>query len=190
MTEQKPLTTTPLPVRLRVEDYLLLDRSGAFEGYGKTELIGGEVFYMNAQHRPHARAKIEMYDALRAALLTLGSQLRPMVEVTIAMPPQDAPEPDIVLTSEPDGEGPVPLESVALVVEIADTTLVSDLGLKAEVYAAHGVPEYWVVDLRGGVVHQMWQPTNEGYAARLESQIGKPILAVTVAGLKVTPAHP
>ena len=41
MTEMVPLTTVPLPVKLRVEDYLLLDGSGAFDGYGKTELLDG-----------------------------------------------------------------------------------------------------------------------------------------------------
>ena len=61
MTEMVPLTTVPLPVKLRVEDYLLLDGSGAFDGYGKTELLDGEVVYMNAQHRPHARIKSRLF---------------------------------------------------------------------------------------------------------------------------------
>ncbi len=41
MTEQVPLTTSPLPYRLTVDDFLRLDEAGAFEGYGKTELIRG-----------------------------------------------------------------------------------------------------------------------------------------------------
>jgi len=48
MTEQGVFNTSPLPVRLRVEDYLLLDESGAFADYHKTELIDGEVLFMNA----------------------------------------------------------------------------------------------------------------------------------------------
>ena len=55
MTEMVPLTNVPLPVKLRAEDYLLLDEAGAFMAYRKTELLDGEVVYMNAQHRPHAR---------------------------------------------------------------------------------------------------------------------------------------
>ena len=55
MTEHRPLNIAPLPVKLRVDDYLLLDSEGAFEEYRKTELIGGKVYYMNAQHRPHDR---------------------------------------------------------------------------------------------------------------------------------------
>ena len=37
--------------------------------------------------------------------------------------------------------------SAALVVEVSDTTLGYDLTVKAELYAAAGVAEYWVLDL-------------------------------------------
>lgn len=36
-----------------------------------------------------------------------------------------------------------------LVVETADTTLASDLDEKKRLYAALGIPEYWVVDIKG-----------------------------------------
>jgi Uma2 family endonuclease len=140
MTEMLPLNITPRPVKLRVEDYLLLDRSGAFEEYTKTELIEGEIWFMNAQHRPRAYVKMELYDRLRDALRALNSRDRPMIEVSIDIPPHNAPEPNIVATSEPVGEGLVPLNSVALVVEVSDATLDGDLGRKAALYARHGIP--------------------------------------------------
>jgi len=39
-----------------------------------------------------------------------------------------------------------------LVVEIADTTLDSDLDQKKHLYTALGIPEYWVIDAQGGQV--------------------------------------
>jgi Uma2 family endonuclease len=36
-----------------------------------------------------------------------------------------------------------------LAAEISDTTLASDLDEKKQLYAALGIPEYWVVDVRG-----------------------------------------
>jgi Uma2 family endonuclease len=188
MTEHLPLNTEPLPVKLRIEDYLLLDRSGAFDAYAKTELIEGEIYFMNAQHRPHALAKMEIYDGLRDGLRTIGSALRPIVEASIAIPERSAPEPDIVLTSEPLGEGLIPLASVALVVEVSDTTLATDLGRKAALYARHGIPEYWVAGLGGRTVHQMWGPGEEGYAERREVKFGEPIQAATIEGLTVKTA--
>lgn len=40
----------------------------------------------------------------------------------------------------------------SLVGEISDTTLTSDLDEKKKLYAALGIPEYWVVDVRGSQV--------------------------------------
>ncbi|WP_294358162.1 hypothetical protein [uncultured Sphingomonas sp.] len=68
MTEQVPITNVPTRVKLRVEDYLSLDRDGAFDGYGKMERIDGEVTYMNAKHRPHARIKSRLHTALSVPL--------------------------------------------------------------------------------------------------------------------------
>lgn len=119
------------------------------------------------------------------ALGALDTGLAVMVEATVAMPPHNAPEPDLILTSEPDGEGPIPLASVQMLIEIADSTQRHDLGTKADVYAENGVPEYWAVDLKAGVLHQMWVPTAEGYAPRSEVTLGGPIEAATIGGLAV-----
>ena len=161
-----PLNTAQLPVKLRVDDYLVLDRSGAFADYAKTELIGGEILFMNAQHRPHALLKMRIYDRIRDALHNASAGLVPLVEASIALPPHDVPEPDIVLTSEPEGDGLIPLASVALVVEVSDATLDFDLGHKAALCARHGIAEYWVADVRTRAIHQMWRPTGEAYAER------------------------
>ncbi|UAK22890.1 Uma2 family endonuclease [Sphingomonas nostoxanthinifaciens] len=185
MTEQQPLNITPLPLKLRVEDYLLLDASDAFADYGKTELIDGEIFFMNAQHRPHARLKSRLAVALDAALGKIASRLEMMIEPSVAMPPHSVPEPDIVLTAEPEGDGPVPLASVALLVEIADATLANDLGKKAALYAQNGVPEYWVVDVAARRVHLLWSPADSVFRERAGVAFGETITAMTIVGLRV-----
>lgn len=138
---------------------------------------------MNAQHRPHARMKGLVYQALLKALSELETGLDVLIEATVAMPPHSAPEPDLILTSEPDGDGPVPIASVRLLIEIADTTQNNDLKLKAGVYAENGVPEYWVVDLKKKLVHTMWAPEAGGYGERGKVELGERIEATTVAGL-------
>jgi len=185
MTEIVPLTIEPLPVKLRVEDYLTLDELGAFEAYGKTELIDGEIVYMNAQHRPHARIKSRLYRLIADALDQIGSDLEALIEGSIAMPPHNVPEPDISLTAEPEGKGLIPLGSLALVIEVADATVANDLGRKRRIYAREGVPEYWVVDVNKAVIHQMWAPAGESYAEHREIAFGTRIAAATVAGLAV-----
>ncbi len=48
-----------------------------------------------------------------------------------------------------------------LVGEIADTTLASDLDEKKRLYAALGIPEYWVIDVRGRVMAFRLQPDGQ-----------------------------
>ncbi|MFA5967934.1 MAG: Uma2 family endonuclease [Sphingomonas sp.] len=185
MSEVVPLTRTPRAVKLRVEDYLALDAMGAFDAYGKTELIEGEVVYMNAQHRPHARIKTQLLVRLANALEKLGSNLEALVDGSVAMPPHNVPEPDISLTDEPEGPGLIPLASLALVIEVADTTLRNDLGRKQRIYAREGVPEYWVVDIKKSVIHQLWSPGEKAYGKVLKITFGNPITAVTIPGLTI-----
>jgi len=179
------LNDTPLPVKFRVEDYLLLDASGAFDHYAKTELIEGEIVYMNAQHRPHAYAKTQLLLAVTEVLKRSGSRYAALVEGSIEMPDDSVPEPDIVLTSEPFGEGLIPLASVGLIIEVADSTLANDLGRKARLYAMKGVPEYWVVDVKGERVHQLWSPRDADYIQRREVRFGDHLTAVTIPDLTI-----
>jgi Uma2 family endonuclease len=53
---------------------------------------------------------------------------------------------------------------VLLVVEVADSSIEYDLGRKARVYARHGIPELWVLDLRAGRLVVLRDPTPRGYA--------------------------
>ncbi|OQW76538.1 MAG: hypothetical protein BVN32_08950 [Proteobacteria bacterium ST_bin14] len=174
----------PGKYRLRVEDYLTLDASGAFEG-ARTELIEGEVIVMSPQYRPHGMVKMRLYDAVREALIAIESPLTAVVEFSLTIDGHSLPEPDIMLTNEPMGEGAVPLASVALVIEVAGPTLKGDLGTKARLYATAGIPEYWVADVEAKVIHQMWAPEGEAYAQLREVGFRERIEAVTVAGLVV-----
>jgi Uma2 family endonuclease len=187
MTQIEPLNIVrPLP--LRVEDFLLLDDGGAFADYGKTELIDGAVVFINAQHRPHARIKMHLYNALRDTLKRTGSPYTVFAEATISMPPHNAPEPDLVLTNEPNGEGPIPLMSVALVAEVADATLANDLGTKARIYGQNGIAEYWVADVQDRVIYQHTQPSVDGYAKRVQHPFGADLASVALPGLTISTA--
>jgi Uma2 family endonuclease len=175
----------PQPVKLTVEDFLRLDETGAFEAYAKVELIEGVIVAMNAQYSAHARSKTVLLRRLADAVDAHMPGFEAWVEVAVAIPPRNMPEPDIVVTSSVASRKPVALETIALVVEVADTTAAYDLGQKALIYAASGVPEYWVVDLEGRFVHQMWAPAPAGYAERRETPLGARVEAATIAGLAV-----
>lgn len=185
MTELLPIDARARRAKLSADDFDLLDRHGAFAAYRKTELIDGDIYFVNAQLRPHGMVKMELYDVLRDALKALGSPYRPVSEFTLALSSTDRPEPDIMLTSEPRGEGYVPAASVPLVIEVSDTTLRTDLGRKLRQYAKCGVPEYWVADVKGRIVYQMWSPVEKRYDHRREVKFGEPLVSIAVSKLEI-----
>ena len=180
--------TSPHVARLTARDFLLLAESGAFEQYAKAELIEGEIFVVNAQYRRHARVRGQLKRLFEDALAGRSDGLGVLDECSVAFDDASIPEPDIVLTHEPDGEGPIPLPSVRLIVEVADTTLAQDLGRKQHLYARHSIPEYWVADLAARRIVRMWAPEGERYTQSDEWELGSRVDSATTVGLRVETA--
>lgn len=189
MTAEQLSWEQPRPLKLGVDEFVLLWDAGAFDCYGKTELINGTIYVMSPQHSPHFKAKNRLFRRLADACDRLGRGLEAWSEGSVEMRPDSVPEPDIFVTSEEPFGKLVRLDTVALVVEVAAATLDRDLGEKAELYARHGVPEYWVVDLDGRLLHQLWRPGADGYAERRRSALVERVEAVTVPGLGVETAE-
>lgn len=177
----------PRVMRLRVDDFLVLNDAGAFQDYAKVELIEGEIFSMNAQYSRHALTKSRLAVLLSLALRDKAMTIEAIIELAVRLSDDSMPEPDIVLTCY-KGDGPVPLDTLALVVEVADTTLDFDLGRKRALYARHGVPEYCVVDVEGRTVHQHWSPDGDSYVQSRTLAFGEPLVAATIDGLSVPTA--
>lgn len=186
MTEQTHLPTVSAPFRFDVDQFLALCGQGLFDDYAKTELIDGEIVVMNAQHSRHARVKTRLAVRLSNALAALGSPFEPQSEVSVRISEGSLPEPDIVLTTF-RGDGVVPVETVALVIEVSDTTLEADLGRKADLYAAGGIPEYWVVDLNEDrvLLHANPHEDGSGYDGQLDVLFGTVLRTESLEGLSV-----
>ncbi len=185
MTAIRPVAM-PRPLKLTLDDFALLHEAGAFEGYSKVELIEGVLYTMNPQRTRHAYAKTQLAFRLYASLQELGADLFPLIEGTIAMPPRSAPEPDIAIGRiGPGASGYVPLSSIALVIEVSDTSLRYDIGKKKQLYASQGVPEYWVFDLGRRKIHQFWSPAGAAYSESRTKDMDETIESVTIAGLRV-----
>ena len=173
---------------LRVEDFLMLQESGAFTGDQKTELIEGEVLWMNAQYVRHAYAKSLLHLAVDRGLAAIASPLVAIVEASVALPPFDMPEPDIAITEIPVRGGVLSVNAVALIIEVADTTQRFDLGRKAFMYARNRIPEYWVCDLIDSVIVRHWCPGTAGYEQCDRVAIGDEVHSATIDGLIVATA--
>lgn len=188
MNAPLPDLNVPHPHRFTVNEFEKLCSSGMFDEVAKTELIEGEIFCMNAQFSRHARVKSTLLVELTLALRGMKSELTAISEVAVRLSDNSMPEPDIVLTSY-TGDGAVPLDTVALIIEVSDTTLNHDLGRKADLYAASGVPEYWVVDVTENRVLMHSAPKDGDYPGQWDIPFGETLHSLTVDGLSVESRH-
>ncbi len=121
-------------------------RLGLFRPDERLELIGGEVVQkMSPQESPHATSVQLAEEALRLAFQQ-GHAVR--VQLPLALGEHDEPEPDVavVVGAIRDYEEEHP-RSAVLIVEVADSSLRTDRGAKAGLYAGAGIGDYWIVNL-------------------------------------------
>lgn len=184
--EDEPENDASQPIKLRRQDYFLLCNSGTLETREKTELVDGRVYAMSPQYRRHGFIKDELAYRLRRALEDAQSTLHVATEQSVAIDLFSEPQPDIILTNDPAGDGPIPHASVAMPVEVSVSTVSFDLIDKAKVYARSGVGEYWVVDVDDRIIHQMWTPRDEHYRDRRTMSFGEHIGAMTLSGVTIS----
>lgn len=57
---------------------------------------------------------------------------------------------------------PIPGD-ILLIIEVADTRVAYDRDVKIPLYACHGIPEVWLVDLEDRRLHVYTSPSASGY---------------------------
>lgn len=150
------------PLLISREQYRQLGDWGFFDGR-RVELLHGEVVEMSPQGWPHALAKGNTADVLRAVFAGAG-----WVSEQSPYPTAGSdPEPDVAVIPGRRQDYMDHPTAALLVVEVADTTLDRDTTVKAEMYATAGVADYWVLDVVGRelLVYRDPQPTPDGGAA-------------------------
>ncbi len=157
--------------RLKRSEYDVLVEQGAFEGE-RVELLFGEIIEMSPQKPPHSAITQRL-----AKLLTLA--LRGIAEVQSHSPivgaEESEPEPDVAVFTPEGVFGLDHPTHVHLVVEVAHTSRLRDLGVKRRLYALTGIPEYWVIDVAKREVHVMREPSEIGFRTTQTYPVGSGI---------------
>ena len=118
--------------------------------------------------RPHVDAATLLQDWLTQVLGARFVNPEAPIDVAPEDNPTNEPVPDLIVPKRSFSKflsaSPQP-EDLDLVVEVADTTLVFDLTVKAALYARAHIVEYWVLDVaaRQLIVHRY--PTSGGFAS-------------------------
>ena len=135
------------------------------------ELRDGQLVVREAQGDPHALAIELAHKALRTAF---GAQWHVRVLLPVALDEESEPVPDISVA--PGGSEATP-SRLALVVEIAMSSLALERDFKGSFYARGAVPEYWIVNLNGRVLEVYREPGPDasalyGWAYRVALTLG------------------
>jgi Uma2 family endonuclease len=139
----------------RVEYDTMIDK-GVFRSDERLELLGGELVVREPHGGPHAFAIELAHKALRTAF---GPEWRVRVLLPVALDEESEPEPDVSVARGPLRHGSEPKPSrLALVVEIAASSLALERDFKGSLYARAPVPEYWIVNLNGRVLEVYRDP--------------------------------
>jgi len=137
--------------------------AGIFGEDAHVELIEGELVQMAPIGSLHA-GKLERLRRLieRAA----GSSVLVFSQNPVVLGQDSEPQPDIaVLQPRADGyetAHPRP-EDILLLIEVADSSVQYDRDIKIPLYARHGIPEVWLLDLQEKRLEVCHEPENGEY---------------------------
>lgn len=163
----------PRPYRWSWDRYMQAAAAGAFDGR-RVMLIDGEVLQMSPMNDPHAHGIVLTYYALSAVF---GAGFTVRVQMPMRLLGAHDPEPDVLVLAGGPRSNPTHPTSALLVVEVADSSFDYDTQDKANLYAAAGIADYWVVDVAGQALFVFRDPTPEpsarfGHTYRNRSRLG------------------
>jgi Uma2 family endonuclease len=155
-TQIRPLTSA---------EYYQMMESGIIREGERVELISGQIFTMAAKGTRHTVATTRLITELPTLI-----QRRAIVrcQEPITLPNNSEPEPDIAIvrlrSDDYIDSHPTP-KDIILVIEVADSSIRFDRDIKAPLYAATGISEYWIVNLIDDRLEIYRQPEGDIYTS-------------------------
>jgi Uma2 family endonuclease len=140
-------------------EYERMVEVGILEEDDRVELLRGQLVTMSPVGWQH-----------EAVIEWLNEQFVRQIDPSLAVRPQLAfaadewsqPQPDLAVRRKTPVLREHPTE-LLLVIEVSDSSLRKDRGLKLRIYATAGVPEYWIFDLKHECVEVYTRPRGETY---------------------------
>jgi Uma2 family endonuclease len=154
--------------RFSVGEYQRMIDTGVLAEDEHLELLDGAIVPMSPTSPRHAAHVARLGEMLRSVL---GSQAQVREEKAIVLEPASQPEPDLAIV-RPRGDfyasSHPRAADVLLLIEVADTSLERDRGVKLAIYGGAGIRVVWVLDLPGDRLWIASEPYAGGYRAIAE----------------------
>jgi len=166
-----------------VEQYYRLAEVGVLKPDDRVELIEGEIIRMSPIGTGHAACVRALHVAFNDLF---GKKYLASIQSPVRLDDFSEPEPDLALLKPRDDfyaeRHPIP-EDVFLIIEVADTTVLTDRNVKIPLYARFGIPESWLVNLPQKVIEVYSDPTDGHYRNQLKFEKGETLMSPTVPDL-------
>jgi Uma2 family endonuclease len=157
----------PTRRRLDTDVYYRMAEAGILTDARHVELIDGEIIDMAAIGSPHAAVTNRLARRFARALRDEATLVN--VQSPLRLDPYNEPQPDLMLLRSRDDDYRASHPSAAdvlLLVEVSETSLVYDRGIKLALYAKFEVPEVWIIDLPGSAVEIYRESKDGAYVLR------------------------
>lgn len=175
---------------LTVADYHRMGEAGILTEDDRVELIEGELIAMSPVGSDHSGT---VNTLTRMLVRAVGDRGVVAVQNPVQLDDRSEPQPDFaILKPRPDDyrqATPRPGD-VLLIIEVANSSLAYDRAVKRALYARHGIPEFWIVNLAAAEVEVCRVPGGDQYTEL--SHVGRggvlqpallPGVAIPVSGL-------
>ena len=160
----QPAFSLPLPApeevfRITVDRYDRMVESGLLGEDDPIELLNGVMVWKMPKKPKHSTVS-RRCERMIERLIPPGWHVRK--EEPVRIPDYDEPEPDIAVVRGDDDlyedRHPGPGD-VALIIEVAESSLLRDRGEKRAIYARAGIPAYWIINLVDRQLESHSRPT-------------------------------
>lgn len=156
---------------INVDEYYKMAEVGILKPEDRVELINGEIFKMSPSGSRHAA--IVDYCA-KVMNKHMDGEATVRVQNPIRIDSANEPEPDISLlkfrSDYYTSAHPGPAD-VLVLIEVAGSSIRFDREVKAPLYAAHGIPEFWIIDLDTNQIEYFSKPQGDAYT---ETRVFRP----------------
>lgn len=178
-------TFTPTRTRITTNRYQMMVATGVLTKYDRIELIEGDMLDMAPMGTKHSAITSRLHELFvlavsRSATVVSGGPMN--------LGEFSQPQPDLMLLKRRadfySGKTPEATD-VLLLIEVSDSSLSFDQGVKLNLYARYGVAEYWVVDVEGRRVVTYREPTAKGYVRKTELQAPDAVAPQAIPGIKI-----
>ena len=178
MNAPAKLFTLDPPVRahkLTLDDYQRMADAGILTRDSHVELIEGVIVDMSPSGSHHAGIVNQILRFFAGQ--PTSAVLR--IQNPVRLGNYTEPEPDIVLLKPRNDfykKSHPQSSDVLLIIEVADSSIDHHRQIKIPLYAEHGVPELWLIDLNLKHIEVYLEPSNDGFRKLL-----KPALEIALS---------